>query len=300
MDSKNYDKLVKDVDAAADEDDTKASTGSEFKEFPQLKNFLARFIKSHPSMKTNDKDINRLIVEVLKIAHHCALFGYYTSDKNVVELVDALLPLLDCENDFENLPSAVNKRALPRELSKANMKKDVTKFDPSAKKPAAYNDVKMEGLQILQIINNLYVRRRLFGVLYLFKSKKGEYILSRLTGVASKETNVGSLENDLKEIEIVAKANHLGGKGKLREVLRTLASFHDERVKLLALRLLDRRFSLHEELFSFMERVQVGLGLLCHSHICTFIHTYIYIHSFIYNLSSLSFYSRYLQLLFSC
>ncbi len=204
-----------DVDA---EDDCLASTNTKFVEFPALKTWIKQFLEENRQMNPQSEHRNILIKEVLAIAKHCAIFGYYTRDQNVEELVTCVCELLDVETDI--------KAPLGTSYEIDQQRKH-------------YTAVKVEGLELLQIIGNLQLRHRMFFVMKLFSTGQVGFNDEELARVGierdpsakDKSGIMGKGEFILKKLEgedvsTLSSGARTKGVGSLQVMLVTIVGCH--------------------------------------------------------------------------
>lgn len=296
-------------DTAGDDDDTMASTGMRFAEFPKLKDFIKDFLTHKAFMKVEDDATNRLILTVLQIAHKCAIFGLYTSQINVHALVEATTKVLKVQSDKFTMPlhelqqiEEERKRKLAKQSSLDNpttaslasspigvlSPTSATGLLPFFRGPTSpsaeyeepppldqtqsvadyigrdwnetYNKVKIAALELLQVLGNLRLRRRLFEMMTRFKAQKGQLVIDRMrpTGPPKDRHPVGSLASDLETIlTAIREQDHLDPNKELDKVLQDLSKFADRQVRMTALGVLDRQYSGMEELLYNASQSQI-------------------------------------------
>jgi hypothetical protein len=132
-------------------------------QFPDLKGFILHYLNTHASVDVNNDDVNTLTSMVLTIARACAIFGYYTSPRNVSALVAETTSLLDWKTDKD----------------KGTF---LTEADLGKPRSEIYDQVKINAIKLLEILANLRLRRRMFLTMAHFKDRKGRLIFDRLRG----------------------------------------------------------------------------------------------------------------------
>jgi len=140
--------------------------------FPNLSDWVAKFLSSHTAVifNTNHKNHNEFVVAVLRVVHTLVLFGYYNIKEDVIKLLAPLYQILGSDGD-----SPTTRPMDEKEL--ANWKKATRLQEKTANATAC--EVKLAGLRILDLMNNLRTLLVLKQFLYDYKglaaaSKIGE------------------------------------------------------------------------------------------------------------------------------
>eukprot|EP00040_Diaphanoeca_grandis_P002750 m.22601 g.22601 ORF g.22601 m.22601 type:complete len:2904 (-) comp13869_c0_seq1:198-8909(-) len=92
------------------EDDTQALSGARFEQFPEVRDWVIKFLKEtkghmvhkHPQL---GKPKNELITAVLSLLDTLINFGYYTDKDNIVDVMKPLESIMNGTNDYHELPS---------------------------------------------------------------------------------------------------------------------------------------------------------------------------------------------------
>ena len=217
-----------------DGEDGLSTTGTRLAQFPVLRVFIESFLQSH-TLALDSPDKNELLLSVLELLQRCVLFGYYSTPASVSRVCRLLIRILDTVEDS-------NGKSVPPQAI-------------STKESIA---VKEQCLRILHLFFNLQLRFRMEAALFLFKQRRGVVLLARLKNVLSVEHTVGTIEEDLAVlIELTDASNYVDPDGSLAAVLVRTSLSPIPALMLGSLQLLNRLFSVHEELLAGLARAEV-------------------------------------------
>ncbi|XP_064638655.1 inositol 1,4,5-trisphosphate receptor type 3-like isoform X2 [Lineus longissimus] len=233
------------------------------KYFPQLRDWMERFLDNNKDMTASEIGHNLLVEQVLRLVHYLVRFGYYGEQSDIKKLLTPLLSLLDGRND-KPYPKT-NKTHNQQDFNKVTEHyRNVGRYQESPETKAVV-DAKHQAMEVLDLFFNFRFNTRLERFVSEFKMVHQQ----SMTAGASPDLGPFLSENyDIYDSESVNKV----AKKKLKEmfqessyfkgydivsILLDLSHYKYDKMVTQSMHLLNRYYSAHDNLFRRAVQAQV-------------------------------------------
>ncbi|OAF66980.1 hypothetical protein A3Q56_05306, partial [Intoshia linei] len=229
----------------------------------ELQDWVHAFLRQNTDMTSSEIGHNILVSNVLNLVHYLVKYGFYNKPIDLEMLLTPLFGLLDGRNDKPYISlSDIPKNVLQNYR--------ITKRFKKSRQTVAVVDAKCNAIKVIDLLINIMFNNRLESLISLFKeihdstfcSLTGSNILEpALYDTFDIEKNSTVARECIRQISHIMQNSSLicatVDKNEFKETLLDLASYDYDEIVSKSLKLLNRYYSSHENLFKHVIQAQV-------------------------------------------
>ncbi|XP_065834186.1 inositol 1,4,5-trisphosphate receptor type 3-like isoform X2 [Oscarella lobularis] len=268
--------------SSAADDPKEAITGARMDFFPNIRDWIGKFLDENGNMKASEKGHNQLLTEVLRLLHYLVGYGYYANVDDIQRLLKPMLSVMDGRND-EPSPHAQDKALEDY--------RQTTRFVQSENNKEVVN-AKHMAMEVIDLLFNFRFNIRLERFIYEFRRvssgrdsaplrpvlepptqlrrllRMPSTRMHRLTGteyaaLVKSEAECKVLDDDhlatfaRTQLEAILDESSFFENRELDLILKDLSRYQYDKMVIASMRLMSRYFSANSTLFDRAVQAQV-------------------------------------------